>query len=439
MDNNNTTKTTTNKKISLSSAVLMGLGGMIGAGIFVLMGQAGALAGSAVWISFLIAGIIAILTGYSYGKLGARYPSAGGVIEYLIQGFGSGVFSGSVSILYYFAQIISISMLAVSFGIYGAPLLFGADASPFITSMMGSVLLVAVTLVNFIGSKTVTKIESLIVAINIIILMIFTLPALTEIDFKLLAPSTYPNSKLILSSLALTFFAFTGFGVIANTAGDIENPKKNLPKAMILSIGLVAILYIANAIAVYGTLPVDKVIAAKNTALAVAAEPVLGHFGFILVSISAMLATTSAINATLYGTTNQTYLLAKDGKLPRAFEHRMWKQGTEGLAITTAIALILSNTLNLTAIASLASVTMLIVYLFVNIGHLRLIKETGAKFYLILLAVLTTLATIGLFLYHIFESSPKTLIILIVFIGLAFVAEYLFEKFGNRKIEAKIK
>jgi amino acid transporter len=95
---------------------------MIGAGNFVLIGQAGAIAGSAVWLSFLIAGIVMLLTGYSYGKLGARYPSSGGVVEYLTQGFGVGLFSGSMSVLYYLAQIISISMLAVSFGVYAGPL-----------------------------------------------------------------------------------------------------------------------------------------------------------------------------------------------------------------------------------------------------------------------------------------------------------------------------
>ena len=426
------------KKMGLSGAVLMGLGGMIGAGIFVLLGQAGAIAGSAVWVSFLIAGIIMLLTGYSYGKLGARYPSSGGVVEYLTQGFGSGLFSGSVSILYYFAQIISISMLAVSFGVYAGPLLFGTDVSSVTESILGSGLLVLITLVNFVGSKTVTKAESIIVGINVIILLIFTVPALTQVEPNLIAPSTYPPMKLILFSLALTFFAFTGFGVITNTAGDIDNPKKNLPKAIMLAIGIVMILYIAIALAVYGTLPVDKVIAAKNTALAAAAEPILGHVGFVLVSISAMLATASAINASLYGTTNQTYMLAKDGELPKNFSRRLWKQGTEGLAITTAIALILANTMNLMAIASLASITMLIVYLMVNIGHLGLIKATGAKRSLVILATITSFGVLALFLYHVYKTAPKTGIVLLFFIAAAFIGEYLLQKTRKRKIKPTI-
>jgi amino acid transporter len=276
------------------------------------------------------------------------------------------------------------------------------------------------------------------VGINVVILLIFTVPALSEVDPKLIAPSTYPPIKLILFSLALTFFAFTGFGVITNTAADIDNPKKNLPKAIMLAISIVMILYIAIAIAVYGTLPVDKVIAAKNTALAAAAEPILGHIGFILVSISAMLATASAINASLYGTTNQTYMLAKNGELPTGFSRRLWKQGTEGLAITTGVALILANTMNLMTIASLASITMLIVYLMVNIGHLRLTKETGAKRNLIILATITSFAVLALFLYHVYKTAPKTGLVLLVFIAIAFIGEYLLEKIKKRKIKPTI-
>ncbi len=426
------------KKMNLRGAVLMGLGGMIGSGIFVLLGQAGAIAGSAVWVSFFIAGIIVLLTGYSYGKLGARYPSSGGVVEFIIQGYGVGLFSGAVSILYYFAQIISIAMLAVSFGIYAGPLLFGPDASQLIMAALGSGLLVLITLINFVGSKTVTKAESIIVGINVIILLIFTLPALDHVEPNLIAPTTYPSSYLILISLALTFFAFTGFGVITNTAEDIDNPKKNLPKAIMIAIVIVMILYIAIAIAVYGTLPVDKVIEAKNTALAAAAEPILGHIGFVLVSISAMLATTSAINASLYGATNMTYMLAKEGELPKGFSRRLWKQGTEGLAITTLIALVLANTMDLTAIASLASVTIIIVYLLVNIGHLRLAGETGARKNIVLLATITTLGVLILFLYHLFTTDPKTGIVLVIFIISAFIVEFLLQKFNKRKILPRI-
>lgn len=415
----------------------MGLGGMIGSGIFVLLGQAGAVAGSAVWLSFLMGGAIALLTGYSFGKLSARYPSAGGIIEYLTQEYGVGLFSGSMSILFYLSQVIGISMAAVSFGSYGAPLLFGAEASHASVSLLASILLVAMTLVNFVGAKTVSRAESVIVGVNVIILLIFTVPALTEVQPERLAPSSYPPVGRILNSLAFTFFAFTGFGVIANTAESIQNPSKNLPKAMMLAIAPVVVLYTAAAVAVYGTLSLEQITAAKNTALAVAAEPVLGHAGFILVSLSAMLATASVINAILYGTTNQTYLLAKDGELPPEFDRRMWKQGTEGLGITAALALILANTMDLTAIATLASITMLLVYLLVNVGHLRLAKQTRALRLVVGLAVLGCTGAMVLFLRHIFVHTPATAVVLGALIAAAFAVEFLLQKVRHRKIRPR--
>ena len=97
---------------------------MVGAGIFALFGEAGAIAGAAVWVSFLVGGIIALLQGYSFSKLGARYPSAGGIIDWIVRGYGSGLFTGGIVMLGYFSYIIVTAMVAVSFGNYASELLW---------------------------------------------------------------------------------------------------------------------------------------------------------------------------------------------------------------------------------------------------------------------------------------------------------------------------
>ena len=111
--------------ISLRGAVFIGIGSMVGAGIFALFGEAGAIAGAAVWVSFLIGGIIALLQGYSFAKLGARYPSAGGLIDWIVRGFGGGLFTGGVVMLGYFTYTFVTAMVAVSFGNYATSLLLG--------------------------------------------------------------------------------------------------------------------------------------------------------------------------------------------------------------------------------------------------------------------------------------------------------------------------
>jgi amino acid transporter len=114
--------------IPLRGAVFIGIGSMVGAGIFALFGEAGAIAGAAVWVSFLLGGIIALLQGYSFAKLGARYHSAGGLIDWIVRGFGSGLFTGGVVMLGYFSVIIVNAMVAVSFGNYATSLILGEGA-----------------------------------------------------------------------------------------------------------------------------------------------------------------------------------------------------------------------------------------------------------------------------------------------------------------------
>ena len=112
--------------MSVRGAAFLGIGAMVGAGIFALLGEAGAVAGSAVWLSFLLAGIVAALLGYNVVKLGVRYPSSGGLIAYLLQGFGNGRLVGIASWLGYFAAIVIVcSMVAVAFGAYATSLFIG--------------------------------------------------------------------------------------------------------------------------------------------------------------------------------------------------------------------------------------------------------------------------------------------------------------------------
>ncbi|MDF2983287.1 MAG: hypothetical protein K0Q69_3059, partial [Devosia sp.] len=123
-------------QIGVFVAAFLGVGAMVGAGIFALLGEAGAIAGSAVWVSFLIAGVIAMLQGYSFAKLGTRYPSQGGTIEFLVQGFGNGHVTGIVSWLFYVVGQVITVMVALSFGSYAGILFFGEDVAPEATKLL---------------------------------------------------------------------------------------------------------------------------------------------------------------------------------------------------------------------------------------------------------------------------------------------------------------
>ena len=172
--------------------------------------------------------------------------------------------------------------------------------------------------------------------------------------------------------------AYEGFELIANTGEDLSNPARDLPRAFYVAVMFVILLYVAIAVVAVGGVPLGKLIAAKDYALAEAARPVLGQGGFTMIAIAALLSTFSAINATLYGSARLSYTIAKEGELPAELEHQIWGQPLEGLFITAGLALILANAADLNSISTLGSAGFLIIFAAVNAANLRLAKETGA-------------------------------------------------------------
>jgi amino acid transporter len=178
--------------------------------------------------------------------------------------------------LAYFSTLIVTAMVTVSFGNYATSLIFGEGAAQVWVKIFAVGLVVLLTFVNSVGAEAAVKAQTAVVSIVLVVLSGFAIAMLVQMDPTMLSPATYPPVSNILASVALTFFAFLGFGVIAFTGGDIEDPKKNMPRAMYISIGFTMLLYVALAIGVFGTLSVEEVIANDDTALAVAALPIFG-------------------------------------------------------------------------------------------------------------------------------------------------------------------
>jgi len=409
------------KAFGLWSAVFLGIGSMVGAGIFVLLGEAGAIAGNLVWVSFILGGIIALLSGYSLAKLSSVYPSRGGIVEYLVQCYGEGVFSGSVGVLFYLASLIGIAMVAKTFGTYAAMMIHKTDAS-FWTNIYTVAVLLLFMLVNLSGSSIIAKSETVIVIFKLSILTIFTAVAFFYIDPTLLSIKDAPPINNIFSSLALTFFAYAGFSVITNTAEDMSDPSKQIIKAMIIAIGLVMVLYVAVTFAVFGNLPLPEIIKAKDYALAEAARPAFGDMGFKIMAIAALISTASSINANLYAITNITYQMAKNGELPKVYERNVW-HSSEGLIVSSAILILFTLFFDLTQIAAIGSISILFIHALVHIGHFLKIDKTEASKFLILSAIVAIIVTIVLALNY----TSKHIANVGYFIAAAFALSFLIE------------
>lgn len=392
------------KAFGVASAVMLGIGSMVGAGIFIIIGQAGAIAGNIVWISFVFGGIAALLSGYSLAKLSLRYPSRGGIVEFLVQCYGEGVFSGSMGVLFYISGLIAIAAVAKSFGVYAATFMHGY--SGFWTNIYAIGIVVLFGIINLIGASLVAKSENLIVVIKLTILVAFTIAALFNINPTLLSVKDMPPVKDMLFAIGLTFFAYQGFSVITNTVEDMKNPAKNMLKAMVIAISLVAILYILVSLAVLGNLPLSEVIKTKDYALAQAAKPVFGEYGFKIIAATALLATASAINASLYATTEIGYTMAKEGNLPKIYEYNIF-HSNEGLIVSTLLIIPMIIFFNLTEITTVATLVVLIVQGFTHIGHFLKIKQTGANSFIIILSIIAIFSIIALTLFYTYKHDPQ--------------------------------
>ena len=409
----------------------MGIGAMVGAGIFALLGQAGQIAGSAVWISFAAGGVIALLSGYSMGRLGARFPSAGGLVEYLVQGYGEGLFSGAISVLMYISALISVSLIARTFGTYAYELLPVGQPRILVEIFAAGIVLLFM-FVNLRGPGSMTRVENLVVVVKMLVLGVFAIAGLVTMDPERLSPTHYPPIHMVFFSLAITFFAYEGFRIITNTAEDMADPVKTLPRAIMTSISLVMVLYIAVAFAVFGNLSAGEAVKAQDYALAEAARPIFGAVGFTLMALAALLSTSSSINASLYAVTNVTYQLVRLGELPAVFGQPI-AHSRQGLIISSIAIMIMAVFFDLSSIAAIGAISTLIIHMIVHAGHLRVLNKTGASMGLVLAAMIVNLAAIVLSVIYLSGKQPSIL----AWIGLSFLLAFAIE-LGLRFVTGRI-
>src|SRR6476659_1014436 len=408
------------RDMSVRGAAFLGIRAMVRAGIFALLGEAGAVAGSAVWLSFLLAGIVALLLGYNVVKLGVRYPSSGGLIAYLLEGFGNGRLVGIASWLGYFAAIVIVcSMVAVAFGSYATSLFVGNYAAAGWDNIFTSGIVVAMAGINLIGARFVDRAQSLIVVVLLAVFAVFIAVTLVDIDPHLLAFSGYPPVSDIIASVALTFFAYLGFSVITFAVGDLREPDRELPKAMYLALGVTSVTYVLIAVGVFGTLTVTEVVGFGETAIAEAARPTLGDAGFTIMAVAALLATASSVNATLYASGGLTAMLADVGPFPPFFGRGSRLGSKAGLLITAGIVLVVSNLVDLSAIASVGSACSLMIFLLVGMAGYRLRSTTDARGAIILLGMTATAIVLAFFAVDTLRNAPETFVAIVAIAGLA--------------------
>ncbi len=420
-------------KIGFWAVVAIGVGGMVGGGIFAVLGLAVQLAQGGTPVAFALAGVVALLTTYSYTKLSVAYPSRGGTVTFLDRVFGSGMLTGSLNVLLWLSYIVMLSLYAFAFGSYGATFLPQA-LQGIGTHTLISVSVITIGGLNLLSAELIGKAESWIVGLKVAILLFFVGAGLTGVNTAQLAPGTWSPPLQLAAGGMIIFLAYEGFELIANTAQDVNDAARTLPRAYFTAVGFVIALYVLVALVTVGNLSVDKIVAAKDYALAEAARPFLGQTGFTLIAIAAMLSTASAINATLYGAARLSYSIARDGELPATLERKVWGQPFEGLLITAGLTLLIANVFDLTSIATLGSAGFLLIFAAVNAANARHASHAGSRGWISVVGAVACLVALGALIWQTTTTSPTKLWILAAMLALALGIEgaYRLAKRGLR-------
>ncbi|NOX35490.1 MAG: amino acid permease [Deltaproteobacteria bacterium] len=425
-------QTNKNEKLGLKELIAMGVGGMVGGGIFSVLGLSVSLSGHAAPIAFAIGGFIALLTGFSYTKLGLSFHSDGGSFTYLERAFKHRNLSGIGGWLLLAGYIGTLALYAYTFGVYGAAMLGQAGHYTATSHLLESFVLFLFLGINLYGVKAAGKSEDVIVIVKVLILSVFAVAGLFYIKPDHFLPVFNLGKKGVLMGAALIFVAYEGFELIPNAVKEMDNPSRDLGRAIMASILISTVIYILVSFVAVGNLLTSDIIKYKEYALAVAAKPFLGKFGFVLIGLGALLSTASAINATLFGTARLGMVMAQDSELPEVFSHLERTKDIPyiSLIVITAIALLFVNTTDLTIISSFASSTFLLIFGAVNLAAIRLRAQIGIHIAMPLAGLLLSLASWAVLILYLFRTDLRCL----VWIGAVYLSVIVSELcFSQRK------
>lgn len=320
---------------------------------------------------------------YSYSKLGMKYPDRGGAAKFLLKEFGDGLLAGGMNVFQYIGWIIAMALYATGFAEYACQLL-GKSSSGWLGKAISIGIVIVVVAINIMGSKQVARAQMAIIAFELLILLSFVAVGLTKLHVPTNTSSNSGNIVGILSAAGLLYVTYEGFGVVTNAAGSMVNPKKQLPQALFFSLGIVMVIYIVASVVVMMTLGVQGAVANQGHVLATAGKLVLGNWG---------------------------------------------------LFITSLIVCIFVVIFPLSAVGEMASLAFLLVYAMVNLGHLRIAGQTGAKRWILICSVVLNLALFALlFIQTILNHETLTWISVIALLIISFLVELAWRKKNKRNL-----
>lgn len=425
------------KALGLGELIAIALGGMVGGGIFSILGISVEQIGNATPIAIIIGGALAFFAAYSYVKLALLYKDEGATYSFFKKTFpGHPGASSMIGWFVVFGYISTLALYAFTFSSYLCSQISWLDSS-WKQKGVAAVVILLFALINIVSVKGMGKIEDLLVYSKIIILLFISglLAGKGSADNFLPMWDADLSFSSVLIVASLTFVAYEGFQLVIHAYNEMETPQRNIPRAIYSAILIACVLYVGIAIAALSVIPKESIIADKEYALAAGARKFLGQFGQFTVIFGALLATSSAISGTIFGASRLMSVIATDGYLPQMLsKKRKTYIPYNAILVMAVLSIVLIFSGGLELILEFGSITFIIVSFLMAFSNYKKRVETNSH------PVMSILAMFGLLLAAVFifyfesRENPLQLGLILAIYLILILGSNLYSRFSKRQL-----
>jgi amino acid transporter len=415
----------------------MGTGVMIGAGIFALTGQVAELAGGLFPLAFVVAAIISGFSAYSYIKVSSAYPSSGGIAMILQKAYGTTTVTGAAALLMAFSMIINESLVARTFGTYTLRL-FGDNVPDIWTPILAVGLIVVAFVVNLAGNKVISTVSNVSAVLKIGGLLVFAAIAVAasgvDLQIPVVPPAGEPSATHFVGAVALAILAFKGFTTITNAGSEVTRPEKNLARAIVISLSICLLVYLAVCFAIASSLTLQELIAARDYSLAEAARPAIGGYGTRFTVVLTIIATASGLLASTFAVSRMLAMLTEMQLIPFKSFGLPGDVQKHTLVYTVVSAATLAALFDLSRIAAMGAILYLIMDIAIHWGVFRHLRhDVNASAPVLLTAIVLDVVALGAFLAVKVSGDPLIVAVSLSGVLVVFVFEYLYLRFADEQ------
>lgn len=416
------------QNIGLLSATTMSLSGMMGSGLFTVLGFANLTSGTHFPIAFLLAGIAVFFTVYSCAKISATFPTSGGPAGYIVSTYGNGFISGWMNLFFYLGFLISTALYASGFSEF-ITVLTGGFFTALELKFIGAALILIFTLLNLLGAKVVGLAGTIAIGLVFLVLLGFSGIGIKQLNFSNLSFLGGSFDGIAIAT-GMLYVNYQGFAVVSSAAGSMSEPKKTIPQAMLIAVPLIICLYVLVSWVAIQITPLSVIQSNPSNMLGAAAKIIAGDTGFIVIGLAALLASAAAVNATIFTASKVLGLVVNEHiKIPWLI-HVVGQNQVRPLLISASIVIGLVLGFPLEIVGKMASMAFLILFAVITFGHLRIRQQTGTHAWLLWCGVIINISLLIFLIANGIKTDPSGVIALLIglFVTLIIQVNYHFIK-----------